>query len=65
MWFGTYGGGLLRLKNNNFFVFSTDNGMIDNVVSHIIEDDKGYFWMGSNRGIQRIKRQELNRLLKQ
>lgn len=60
MWFGTYGGGLLRFKNNNFFSFSTDNGMIDNVVSHIIEDDNGYFWMGSNRGIQRISRRELN-----
>ena len=60
MWFGTYGGGLLRFKDNKFFIFSTENGMSDNVISHIIEDDNGYFWMGSNRGIQRVSRNELN-----
>ena len=60
MWFGTYGGGLIRLKNNKFFVFSTENGLQSNVISQIVEDDNGYFWMGSNHGIQRISKKELN-----
>ncbi len=60
MWFGTYGGGLIRLKNNKFSIFSTENGLQSNVLSQIVEDDNGYFWMGSNHGIQRISRKELN-----
>ncbi len=60
LWFGTYGGGLLRYKNNKFFVFTTENGMHDNVISNIVEDHNGYFWMGGNRGIQRVKRQQLS-----
>lgn len=60
MWFGSYGGGLIRLKDNEFKVFTTEDGMFDNIVSHIVEDQFGYFWMGCNRGISRVGRNELN-----
>ncbi|MEW5799868.1 MAG: two-component regulator propeller domain-containing protein [Bacteroidota bacterium] len=60
MWFGTYGGGILRLKEGRFSAITTNDGLFDNIVSHIIEDDQGYFWMGSNRGISRVNREELN-----
>lgn len=60
LWFGTYGGGVIRLKDEIFTVYTTIDGMFDNIVSHIVEDDSGYFWMGSNRGIARVSRNELN-----
>ncbi len=60
MWFGSYGGGLIRLKDNRFKVLTTEDGMFDNIVSHVVEDQFGYFWMGCNRGISRVSRKELN-----
>jgi len=32
----------------------------DDVVSQLVEDDFGYFWYGSNKGIFRLKKDELN-----
>ncbi|MFO7446385.1 MAG: two-component regulator propeller domain-containing protein [Ignavibacteriaceae bacterium] len=61
MWFGSYGGGLIRFKNNQFTVFTTKDGLFDNIVSHIVEDQFGYFWMGCNRGISRVSRNMLNK----
>lgn len=60
LWFGSYGGGIIRYKNNQFAVITTKNGLFDDIVSHLIPDDYGYFWTGSNRGISRISIQELN-----
>ena len=59
-WIGTYGDGLFRIKEGKIVSITTKDGLFDNVVSHIIADKQGYFWMGSNRGISRINRQELN-----
>ena len=59
-WFGTYGGGLVRLKGGRFSVITTANGLFDNIVSHILEDKRGFFWMGCNRGISRVSKQDLN-----
>lgn len=61
-WIGTYGDGLFRIKNGEVFRFTTEHGLFDNISSHIIEDDQGYFWMGSNRGIHRANRESLNKV---
>jgi signal transduction histidine kinase/ligand-binding sensor domain-containing protein/DNA-binding response OmpR family regulator len=60
LWIGTYGGGLNRLKNGKFAAITTENGLYDNVVSCILEDHLGFFWMSCNRGVYRVKKQELN-----
>lgn len=60
MWFGTYGNGLFKLKDHVVTNITTKDGLFDNIVSHIVEDEFGNFWMGSNRGISRVKRSELN-----
>ncbi len=62
MWFGTYGNGLIRLKNRKVNFITTDQGLFDNIVSHIVEDENGNFWMGSNRGISRVSKIELDDL---
>ncbi len=60
LWIGTYGGGLNRFKDGKFFHFNTGNGFYDDVVYQILEDEYGYFWMTSNKGVYRVKREELN-----
>ncbi|MFA6469755.1 MAG: two-component regulator propeller domain-containing protein [Bacteroidota bacterium] len=60
MWFGTYGGGLIRWKDGRFFVITTKEGLFDNIVSHIVDDGQGNFWMGCNRGIFTARISELN-----
>ncbi|WP_421773438.1 two-component regulator propeller domain-containing protein [Gracilimonas sp.] len=59
MWIGTYGEGLFRVNGDEVQQLTTTDGLFDNVVSHIVEDEYGYFWMGSNRGISRVKRKDL------
>lgn len=60
MWIGTYGSGIFRIKNGNITAIKREDGLFDNIVSHIIEDQHGNFWMGSNRGIFRVHKNELN-----
>lgn len=60
MWFGTYGGGILRYFQGRFSTITTENGLSDNIVSHIVEDHLGYFWMGCNRGIMRVSKSDFH-----
>ncbi|HRH44247.1 MAG TPA: two-component regulator propeller domain-containing protein [Pyrinomonadaceae bacterium] len=60
LWFGTYGDGLVRYKDGKFFNYRVENGLFNNGVFAILEDDRSNFWMSSNRGIHRVSKQELN-----
>lgn len=60
LWIGTYDEGLSRFKNGKFTNYKAENGLYNNGVFAIEEDDHGHFWISSNRGIYRVKRQELN-----
>jgi signal transduction histidine kinase/ligand-binding sensor domain-containing protein/DNA-binding response OmpR family regulator len=59
LWLGTYGGGLKRFKDGKFDSITMRHGLADDTTWSILEDDLGYFWMSSNRGIFRTKRSEL------
>ncbi|NUN69349.1 MAG: hypothetical protein HUU02_06515 [Bacteroidetes bacterium] len=59
IWFGTYGGGIVRWKQGRWSVITTAEGLYDNIVSHLVDDGNGTFWMGSNRGIFAVSRDEL------
>jgi PAS domain S-box-containing protein len=59
-WIGTFGGGLDRFKNGRFAPIRAKDGLFDDVVFSIVEDDAGYLWMTGLRGIFRVKKQELN-----
>lgn len=63
LWIGTYGDGLFRLNNGQIDRISTAEGLFDDVVSHIIEDEEGNFWMGSNRGISKVSKRELQQVV--
>lgn len=60
LWVGTYDGGLSRFKDGRFIRYTTKEGLFNNGVFQILEDERGYFWMSCNKGIYRVKRQELN-----
>ncbi|MCB9305934.1 MAG: helix-turn-helix domain-containing protein [Lewinellaceae bacterium] len=56
LWIGTLGGGLSRLDTRTlqFTHFNVRKGLPDNNIYGILNDDKGLFWMSSNKGIIRF-----------
>ncbi|MEQ1643824.1 MAG: diguanylate cyclase [Pyrinomonadaceae bacterium] len=61
-WIGTYDEGMSRLKDGKFFSYKEQNGLYNSGVFAIEEDAAGFFWISSNRGIYRVKKQELRDL---
>jgi len=59
-WLGTYGGGLNRFRDGRFVHITAKDGLAEDIVSRILTDDDGNFWLSGNRGIYRVRRQELN-----
>jgi signal transduction histidine kinase/DNA-binding response OmpR family regulator len=68
LWIGTEGRGLARLDprewagggtGGRIVSFRTSDGLFDEVIHQILEDDFGRLWMSSNRGIFRVDRREL------
>jgi signal transduction histidine kinase/ligand-binding sensor domain-containing protein len=60
LWIGTYDSGLGRFKDGRFTRYKTNDGLYDNGVFQILEDAAGWCWMSCNRGIYRVRKQELN-----
>ncbi|HEY5028498.1 MAG TPA: response regulator, partial [Candidatus Angelobacter sp.] len=58
-WIGTYGGGLKLFKDGKFTSITMLQGLFDDTIWSILDDDLGNFWMSSNRGIFRVKKSEL------
>ncbi|HEU4413606.1 MAG TPA: response regulator, partial [Candidatus Angelobacter sp.] len=59
LWLGTYGGGLKRFKDGKFSTVGSRQGLFDDTVWSILEDDLGNFWLSSNRGIARVSKKQL------
>jgi signal transduction histidine kinase/ligand-binding sensor domain-containing protein len=62
LWIGTYDGGLVRFADGRFTHYTTRVGLFNDGVFQILEDGSGNLWMSSNRGISRVRKQELNEL---
>jgi ligand-binding sensor domain-containing protein len=60
LWIGTYDSGLARFKDGRFTRYTTRDGLYDDGVFQILEDDYGWLWMSCNRGVYRVRKQELN-----
>jgi signal transduction histidine kinase/ligand-binding sensor domain-containing protein len=63
LWIGTYGGGLAKLVDPaadrpRFALLTSRDGLRENSISRILEDDQGYLWLSGNRGITRLSREE-------
>lgn len=59
IWAGSQGGGITRWKDGRVARITREHGLLENVVNQIIEDEQGYFWMGGDNGIYRIRRDHL------
>lgn len=55
-WIGMHGGGLSKFdrKNEKFTNFTTKDGLPNDVIYGILEDDDGYLWISTNKGISRF-----------
>jgi ligand-binding sensor domain-containing protein/sensor histidine kinase YesM len=56
IWFGTSGGGLslFNPKTNKFRHWTETEGLPNNVVYGILEDDEGCLWLSTNKGLSRF-----------
>jgi len=60
LWIASNAKGFYRLKNNEITIFNSDNGLFDNSIFDIIEDNNGNFWLPFNRGFMCVSKKELN-----
>ncbi len=56
MWFGTLGGGLNRFnpQTETFTAYTEKDGLANNSVYSILEDNDGNLWLATNKGISRF-----------
>lgn len=54
VWIGTHGGGLNKYKDGVFTVYTQKDGLANNVVYGIEEDEEGNLWLSTNRGLSRF-----------
>lgn len=59
-WVGTLGGGISRFdrKTGKFSAFTTRQGLADNYIQGILEDNRGMLWLSSKKGITRFNPQD-------
>ncbi len=62
IWIGTRGGGLNRLRAGVLTSYTTAQGLFNDEIYEILEDDLGYLWMTCRRGIFRVNRQQFDAL---
>jgi signal transduction histidine kinase len=63
LWVGTLGAGLGRFREGRAEFPGRRVELIDDVVTELIEDDYGWLWIGSTRGISRVRVAELESVL--
>lgn len=53
LWFTTQGGGICRFdpSTETFHRYNYSTGLPNNVAHQIVEDDNGFFWITTNRGL--------------
>lgn len=60
LWVGTKGGGLNRIKAGKITSYTTRQGLFNDDVYEILEDDSGHLWMSCRRGIFRVSRSQFD-----
>ena len=61
IWIGTLGGGLLRFQDGKFTRYTPREGLPNEYINQILEDDRGQLWLGTQGGIVRVDKAALNR----
>ncbi len=60
LWAGTYGNGIVRWKDGRVAACGTKQGLGDDRIYRIVADGRGNFWLGSDRGVLTVSRDELD-----
>ena len=58
LWIGYAGAGVGRYRNGAITRFSTDQGLPNDYVSQILEDDRDGLWFGGNQGIFEVRERD-------
>jgi len=61
MWIASVGSGLWRHHDGRFTRYATEEGLPDNRIYSITQDDAGNLWLGSPTGIIRVKGESITR----
>lgn len=64
LWIGYAGLGLGRLKNNHFNRITTEQGLRENSISQIVPDNHGWFWLGGDHGIFKVRHLALDAVIR-
>lgn len=59
VWVGSYGGGLVRLRGHDVLTLTKNQGLPDDGVSFVAIDENGSLWANSNRGVFRLRAEEV------
>ena len=59
LWIGTLEKGVCRFQDGRFTAVTAEQGLPNNIISHIEEDGLGNFWFNSQNGLFRVSRSEL------
>jgi signal transduction histidine kinase len=62
VWIGTYGQGFLKYEKGKFIAMPLDPKKYLATTHSFLEDDLGFFWISTNHGIFRIKKEDLDRV---
>jgi len=56
LWLATYGGGLNRfnIATNKFKYYTTNDGLLNNVVYNLLVDNENKLWLSTNKGLSRF-----------
>ena len=60
-WIGSYGGGLIRIRDGAVQRYDTSSGLFDDTVSCILPDADGRLWLGGNSGVSVLLDREIER----
>jgi ligand-binding sensor domain-containing protein/signal transduction histidine kinase len=55
LWIGTYGGGLVHLKDGVFSRLTETNGLVGNEISYLCPTRDGTLWIGTTKGVSQYK----------
>ena len=60
LWIGYGGAGVGRLRNGSMTRFTTDQGLPNNYISQILEDDRDGLWFGGNQGLFHVRERDFD-----
>lgn len=55
LWIGTYGGGVSRLKDGRFTIYSQKDGLSGDAIAELCKGPDGAIWIATDQGLSRFK----------